>query len=280
MSIINVCLIGSTYLIVLTSIIRYIAIARPFRGRNNSCMRHSGLASLLVLIVVVIMVMPQFLFYKIVSMNVPTGHTKSVHHFTLQVRFKQHRSELLASFINNIQPITSSFVPCLMLIVFNIGLIYQLQRAQISEVTRHVCVSQQLSSTSEEREKKHNRRITVKLIFLFTSHIFLVMPSDIVKYFDFYQLPNQLGDIIACVLNLLQACSVALNFLIFVSLNSSFRYMLRMMLNCKDRRQPPHNTSNTSAGIHNVVIELIHLNPPEQHGCNLSYTAHRRLAMI
>ena len=256
MSLINVFLISSTYLVVLTAIIRYFAVATPFRSRNNSCVKHSGFASLLIFCVVVFMALPQVLHEMIVRHDGKSNNTSGVSYYTLQTRFNQRYINTIDCYINRIYPVLSSFLPCLILIIFNVGLIYQLRRAKIAR--RYVCVIPQLASATAA-DGGCNWRLTITLILMFTAHIVLVAPSDIVKYFAFYDLGDQLGDIIACMLNLMQTCNFALNFVLFISLNSSFRdtfcLMVANLFGCKKRR----HSSSMSVQRH-FEAELIDVN--------------------
>ena len=247
---INVFLITSTYLVVLTAIIRYFAVASPFRGRNNNCVKYSGFVSGLVFCVVILTVLPQFLHSQIVPEITINSDNTTETSYTLRSRFNQQHTEVIHNYINRIYPLLSSFLPCTVLIFFNIGLIYQLQRANTAR--RYVCVGQQITANGG-----CSCRLTVTLILMFTAHVVLVAPSDVVKYFAFYQMDNQLGDIIACVLNLSQACNFALNFILFVSLNSSFRdtfcQMIAHLFGCKKRR----HSSSTTSGVRALEIELL-----------------------
>ena len=279
MPLINVFLITSTYLAVLTAVIRFFAVAFPFRSRNNSCLKHSGFASLLVYCVVLILTAPQFVFYKIVIVkNITNNTTHGAVIYSLKARFELQSTAIIASYINRIYPVLSSFLPCLILIIFNIGLIYQLHRAKMAR--RYVCVGQQITSTSAA-SRGCSCRLTVTLILMFTAHIVFVAPSDVIKYFSFYDLGNHLGGIIACVLNLSQASIFALNFVLFISLNSSFRntfcQMIVHLFRCKKTRH-----SSPLIGRH-VNADVIELNDCERapnanaNHCLLSYRATRLL---
>ena len=224
MPLINVFLISSTYLMVIVAIVRYFAVASPFRGRSNSFIRRSGVASAAALCAVVFVTLPQFVHYRIDIIqfydrnlfDVAIDNDTII--YGLVARFAEHHMEAIAYYNNRIQPILSSFLPCLLLIIFNIGLIFRLRRAL--EVRRNVCLGQQTNGGS-------NCRLSVTLVMMFTAHVLLVSPSDVIKYFEFYSIEQQFGDIIACILNLTQTCNFALNFLLYLSLNSSFRETIR-----------------------------------------------------
>ena len=243
MPLINVFLITSTYLIAFAAIIRYVAVVIPFRSRNNRCIKHIGIVSLLIFCFVTLVTSPQFLFYEIVSFNMTINNTNSLVLYSLGTRLNQQNTLLFAGYINQVFPVLSSFLPCLVLIAFNVGLIYRLQRAKMAR--RYVCNGQQITSTSAAN-RGCSRRLTITLILMFTAHIVLVAPSEVIKYFAFYDWADQLGDIIACVLNLTQACNFALNFVLFISTNSSFRstfcQMIFRLFGCKKKRRNSYIT--------------------------------------
>lgn len=291
MPLINVFLVTSTYLIVLTALMRYLAVASPFRGRTNCFIRHSGTASICVCFAVLLMVLPQFFLYEVLpleqgfySSSITTNVTMSILStsasansvltassttlltsatpliYTMEARFAREHTRRLGVYILRVQPVLFSFLPGLLLVFFNVGLIRCLRRAR--EERRYVCVGQRIGSGSPTDGGANGYRLSVTLVVMFTTHIVLVIPSDVIKYFAPYDMTA--GDVIACALNLAQAVNFALNFLLYVSLNATFRDTFSStasrLFGCKKRRQ---GFSDSEAG--GGVMQLESINFGEKH---------------
>lgn len=243
MPLINVFLISSTYLIIYTAAMRYFAVASPFRGRSNGFLRYSGQVSVFTVFLVTLMTLPQFFLHKIVMETADTNQSIDTEmFFTVAARFDDDSTEAISVYITRVVPVLSSFLPCLLLVIFNVGLICQLRRA--TNVRRNACLERQPTHRSGHEEC--NRRLTVTLIVMISAHIILVLPSDVIKYFDIYEMTGSVGDIVACVLNLSQACNFALNFLLYISMNSTFRETLQLKSCPKCARSRKSHYSSTS----------------------------------
>jgi hypothetical protein len=291
MPMINVFLVTSTYLIVLTALMRYLAVASPFTGRTNCFIRHSGSASICVCFAVFVMVLPQFFLYEVLPLQqglhsssittnvtmskiIPTAKNSVLTttsstilftsatplFYTMEVRFAKKHTKRLGVYILRVQPVLFSFLPGLLLVFFNVGLIRCLRRAK--EERRYVCIGQRIGSGSPTDGGVNGYRLSVTLVVMFITHIVLVIPSDVIKYFAPYDMPA--GDVIACALNLAQAVNFALNFLLYVSLNATFRDTFnstaRRLFGCEKRRQ---GFSDSEAG--GGVMQLESINLGEKH---------------
>lgn len=237
---INVFLVSSTYLIVLTAIMRYWVVASPFHGRSNNFMRHSGLVSACVFACAVLMTLPQFVLHRIDVLNeelvdnyrLNTSETL----YTFNPRFSQQQTNLIITYIVWIQPVLFSFAPGTCLTVFNTSLIYRLRRAR-EERQRVASVGRQrqtrVGGHSSSSSSSSANRLNITLVLMFSAHVILVVPSDVIKYVDaLYEDDGEDrgggdGEFAACALNLTQACNFALNFVLYISLNSSFRDVIR-----------------------------------------------------
>lgn len=240
MPLINVFLVSSTYLIVLTALMRYLAVASPFTGRTNCFVRHSSTASLCVCCIVTLMVLPQFFVNNVVpatrvhSISNLTNETQISVQYTMKFRFAYNQTLALGKYILHVQPVLFSFVPGFLLVLFNVGLIRCLRRAK--EERRYVCVGQRVTTSAASGST--SCRLSVTLVVMFTAHVLLVVPSDVIKYFALYNL--EAADFIACALNLAQAINFSFNFLLYISLNTAFRDAISTtfsrLFGCKKQR--------------------------------------------
>lgn len=188
-------------------------------------------------------------------------------------------------YLSRIMPVLTSFLPCTLLVIFNVGLIWRLRQAMRNRHQYLVTLRQTASGpggysrypgsvmgqghgqsgyggwsskastrSSSGGSNSCSRRLTATLVLMFTAHVVLVAPSDVVKYYDaLYDLDDSIGDLVSCALNLSLACNFALNFLLFVALNSSFRATLATSLIDCSRR----SSSSTSVSVGKMTVGAV-----------------------
>lgn len=302
---------------------RYWAVASPFSGRSNCCIRRSGIVSACVFCLVTLMTLPQFVLYDVVmltdnSSTAPAMATTAVPVASSNASFSAGVASVAAAvsraeerewrdgdedevmyamqplfagadaidfYLSRIMPVLTSFLPCTLLVIFNVGLIWRLRQAMRNRHQYLVTLRQTASApgghsrypgsvmeqgrgqsgyggwsskasthTSSVGSNSCSRRLTATLVLMFTAHVVLVAPSDVVKYYDaLYDLDNSVGDLVSCALNLSLACNFALNFLLFVALNSSFRATLATSLIGCSRR----TSSSTSVSVGKMTIGAV-----------------------
>ena len=139
-------------------------------------------------------------------------------------------SHYLRTYIRWVWPVLADFIPVCLLMFCNIRLIKELRRANTTR--RRNCHGQPV------RDSSH--RITLILVIIVLMLILLVSPSEILRYFNPYNL-GKVGYTMVNITNVMQACNFSMNFALYCVVNSHFRHtMASMFTGCNDRRRSGH----------------------------------------
>ena len=217
----------------------------PFRGRSGNFHRYNGYLLSGLFVLAFFLHIPQLARNEIVSLpansrllfsltgmeqyevSTITNNTTSIHTdnssnilYSVGARFQEYHMTWIQNYASYALPVVTSFLPCLLLIIFNVGLIYQLKLVQNER-------SQIYAQPGNSNVSGCNIRINVVLVIMICAYIVLVSPSDVMKYVEVYDVSDyQIDDIVTCSLNLAQTCNFALNFMLYISFNSKSCEML------------------------------------------------------
>ena len=212
---VNLFLMISTWLIVTMSINRYIVVVNPLHARSTLSTFRTVLIIILVYIISTILTLPFFLHHKIVQC-LDFDHNVQVEY---QSRFQQRVMRGVLFYIKWIWPILADFIPIAILAFCNTRLIWELKRATN---TRKRTAHGQII-------KESNHKVTLTLVIIVLMLLFLVSPSEILRYINPYKSWGDTGHVVASITNVLQAINFAFNFILYCVVSATFRHTLKSM---------------------------------------------------
>lgn len=154
------------------------------------------------------------------------------------------------------------FFPVTLLIIFNVKLIKAIRESEIFQ--RVHTVRSKPFRNGKHCEDKKKKALNITLIFLVVMYIFLVSPSEIIHFWqEIY--PSSYSTVLGNLFNLLQTINFSCTFLLYVSVNSSFRKSLSKCVDsCHSSR------SESLSGSSNVKMKI--LNVKKASGNKYSYS--------
>ena len=215
-SLINLLLMTSTWLVVMIAVTRYRAVAHPLEVRFGSFASQASVMITTVCVMSFILTLPYFIHTDVRSCIIPgTGLS-----WEFTPVFNKRLTRLLQNYIRWVWPVLADFIPICILVFCNIMLVRQLRSATLKR--RHSCPGQKVRETS--------KRITVTLVSIILMQVILVTPSELLKYFNPYASWGRVGHVIAHVTNVMQTANFACNFLLYLAVNLSFRRTAKLVL--------------------------------------------------
>ena len=222
-SLINLTMMTSTWLVVMTAFTRYRVVMRPLEARIGYCATHTSLLIAAVCFISITLSLPYFLHTSVSACFTPgVGRT-----WEYTYVFKSRTTAVLQFYIRWVWPVFADFIPICILIFCNVMLVHQLRTATVQR--RHTCPGQNVHENS--------KRITVTLVSIILMQLLLVTPSELLKYVNPYAAWGKTGHIIAQVTNVMQTLNFASNFLMYLVVNVSFRKTVMSMFfdKCKSK---------------------------------------------
>ena len=228
-ALIGVLQMSSIWLVVLMSLARYSGVTDPLHSRNRLWARHTVKLIVAIFICALIVTSPLFMHRHVASCRWEGSVLLYEEHL-----FKSERSvDVIIVYITWVWPVLASFVPILILFVFNVLLIVELRRA-----SKH---HHSITRTHSNNEQK--RTVTLTLVCIIIMALVLVAPAEILRYINPFSWGGA-GARVAQVANLLQALNFSLNFILYVCVNSTFRQTTSSLLQLFIRRLRRDSTGN------------------------------------
>ena len=208
---INTFLMSSTWLTVTMAINRYIVVTYPLQARQYVNVKGTVITVLSVFIISGALTTPYFIGFVIEGCKDKNGYTL----YEINLSISRGIFEKLKIYTRWVWPIIASFIPLVILFICNIRLIYELRRAM--QVRRE---------TTGGRSKSTSHGVTLTLIIIVLMYLFLVSPSELVKYAKVSKKPSPQMELLFKFFNLLQAGNFAFNFVLYCAVNPTFRATL------------------------------------------------------
>lgn len=246
---INVFLFTSTWLIMLVSVERYIAICHPFRAASLIRVRRTVCAHLLVFVVSALINIPLFLNHSIKTL--PCGNTSLFD--KPSICYFAQRSQYFTPGFENLHYIiwftVGTVVPLLLILASNALLIREIYHKSSNAVVHRggsgmgasvsSGSSRSRSSHLAESEKTSTSRLTMTLLAVVFFFIIFVCPSMLLQFVRFVDRQGSLDKFGRSVVvgpsgteafiwavniaNLTQAVKFSSNFLLYCAINRTFR---------------------------------------------------------
>lgn len=211
----NLCLMISTYLVMLLAVERYLVTYSPQKAKKLTTTRATTALVLLVYVVCTCATLPYFLNMRVVSCTDIDGRRL----LELSQRWSASRHHLMTSYMTWAWPVLAVFGPVCVLLVCNLRLVVGMR----SVLQQH---------------KMHSYRVTLILIIIVFMAIILVTPAEVLKLINPYKTWGDAGYLVAAIANILQATNFAFNFMLYCAVDRRFRIMVQELLTpgcCMDR---------------------------------------------
>lgn len=238
---INLFLMSSTWLVVATAFMRLVGIMAPLNSRSSALFGHKITAVFVVCLSCILLCAPLCSYLEIGEVTIPmppspksnwTSSSMSMLHndntayfktyYCYYARFSNSTMALFVVYVNGVWPVLASFAPCFALIICNVLLIHRLRMARWAR--RSICPQQTNSRQGS------GLRLTFTLIIMFSAHVILVLPSEVLKYASPYKIWGETGHLVAAVTNFMQTCNFAGNFILYLMTNVAFRKAIERCL--------------------------------------------------
>ncbi|KAK2140139.1 hypothetical protein LSH36_1466g00004 [Paralvinella palmiformis] len=216
-SLINLLLMSSTWLIVALAVERYTVLYYPLRAKVVLSLRRSKLIIASIYATCCTLTLPYFLHKEVRRCSGLDGVVR--HEIWLRFGIRTDWSVLIQVYIRHVWPAIAVFLPQLILFVCNVRLAQGLR--SVAALRRRKCPGQKIRDA--------NNRITLTLIIIVAMAIILVAPAEIMKAINPYTLWGERGYIIASLANLLQTLNFAINFALYCVIDRHFRHICRSL---------------------------------------------------
>ena len=214
-SLVNLFLMTSTWLIVTMSVSRYLVVVYPLHARSRLTTFRTLVAIVLVFVISTVMTLPSFLHAKVGQCCATNPSVQ----YELKRTFNEDITEWLLWYVRWIWPLLAGFIPFGILAFCNTRLIWELKKATN---TRQRTARGQIVRNSSQK-------VTLTLVIIVLMLLFLVAPSEILRYINPYEFWGVDGFTVASVTNVLQAINFAFNFILYCAVSASFRQTFKSM---------------------------------------------------
>ena len=212
---VNLFLMVSTWLIVTMSINRYIVVVYPLHARSTLSTSRTAIVIILVYVLSGLITSPFFFHLKVGECYHPDGRSM----YQLQARFKGNPALFSLYYIRWMWAIVADFIPIGILAFCNTRLIWELRRA----------TSKRRKTAHGQKIRDSSHKVTLTLVIIVLMLLFLVSPSEILRYINPYKAWGTIGQTIANVTNMLQAINFAFNFILYCVVSPTFRQTFKAM---------------------------------------------------
>lgn len=236
----NVFITSSTWLTVVVALGRYLAICYPLRVRYLLNVKVVKIQLIIVFVISVLFNLPRLWSFDELLMPCPDG--SAIH--AIMSGPLHERAYLWAYFTVGI------LVPLIIMAVCNINLIRTLRASIIAR-------NEMCDPTYTHTHAEASRRITRTLALILMFYILLVTPADLVfvakdivgtSYFKQYNL-------IATILQLIQALNFAINVILYCAVNSYFRQSLKAFFTLCCRNNTADNCTDENVTLQNITTK-------------------------
>ena len=239
-SLINLLLMSSTWLVVMTAVTRYMAVIRPLQTRLGPCSKNTTTLITFIFLASTTLSLPYFLHTGVQQcLNQDNTVSLQYHHV---FGSQSQTTHLLLVYIRWIWPVIADVIPLWILVFCNVTLARQLRTATLQR--QHSCPGQHIRGTS--------KTITLTLVSIILMQLLLVTPSELLKYINPYSTWGWVGHVIAQTTNVMQTLNFACNFLMYLAVNVRFRKTVKAFIFekwwYKKRRRRSHRRKGASHG--------------------------------
>lgn len=214
---INTLMTVSTFQVMVMALQRYVVVVHPLDARDLLRGRRPTIFLIIAWIVAIFISIPYFILNKL-----EVCQQSNSTYFKLEKTFNDNATKHLRFYLLRILPVFATFVPLVVLSVCNVRLVLALHKAS---------KERRVTSTSRKSKKSNSNILTLTLIIIVAMAIFLVIPAEIVRYFDFENFTPS-GRIVIAILNVSQASNFAFNFVLYVAVSSDFRNTIKSLFKC------------------------------------------------
>ncbi len=215
LGVVNLFLMISTWLVVTMSINRYIVVVYPLHARSTLSTSRTILVIVVVWLISALITSPFFIHIEVELCLDAFQHPM----FGFRPRFKGKVAKCLNLYMQWIWAIVADFIPIGILAVCNTRLIWELKKATVNR--------KRTAHGQKVRDSSH--KVTLTLVIIVLMLLFLVSPSEILRYINPYAAWGKLGQTIAQVTNMLQATNFAFNFVLYCAVSAAFRQTFKAM---------------------------------------------------
>ena len=215
LGLVNLFMMVSTWLIVTMAVNRYIVVVYPFYARSTLSAFRTAVTILLVYVFSATMTLPYFLLHQVTPCNAFGLGIQ----YEFRYRFSLELTDCIVFYIRWVWPIIADFIPFAILAFCNIRLIWELKRASNTRRKR----------TKGQAVKVSSQKVTLTLVIIVFVLLFMVSPSEILRFVDPYESWGRAGHIIVSVTNVLQAMNFAFNFILYCVVSANFRQTFKSM---------------------------------------------------
>jgi len=235
--VINTFMLSSTWLTVTMAVSRYIAICHPLQARQIIGKTFTITSLVAVFVVSVLFNVPRFIWKEYHSIVKDGVRRYFAHPGPLQRLPRAELAYLWSHFTLGI------VMPLCVLVFCNVHLIKTLR---LSMQSRHQLDAQNSFSrtvrttsqnrTARERSEQAAYRITLTLIIIIILFVFLFIPSELLNFFVKVAAQTshntEVFNVAVAVGNLLQTINFAVNFVLYSTVNTYFRYTICRIVRC------------------------------------------------
>ena len=244
----NLFIKTSTWITVIMTLYRHLAISFPFTAKHFLTARNALFAVMSCFVLWTLFLLPLLWTWKIDKYHCPSGKP----YYMLDIGpFEDN--ELVRKILTHSWSVIGFILPVCVLGYCNVHLVLSL---------RHSMHGSRKSSLAQTTRQQHRlaaqRRMTITLITIVASFFLLVFPSEAFAYFmDFTteQQNNHLLYVIQLTCNALQVCNMSINFVLYCVVNSNFRRTLGSMIPIFGKRSKddynsiPLQTNNNNTSV-------------------------------
>ena len=233
----NIFLLSSTWLIVVISIERYVAVVYPLKARFLVRVKRTILIDVMVYVISGVFNIPAFLKYKVVRNQALCANESVTYILLFTDMYISY--PFIRQFYRILWTVFGTVVPLALLVICNVRLLVEVYRSR-----RRYAAEQRKYSTS---------KITFILIAVILLYLLLVCPSMLLTFFgEIVTSGNEISffryRIAITGTNLAQALNFAMNFLLYCVISKPFRESLRNQLSaCTPGGKGSNATSNSTA---------------------------------
>ena len=210
---INMFLMTSTWLVVSMALNRYLVVVYPFRARQSLSASCTIVSITLIYFLSLLFTIPFYLHIKVRKCQ----WYDDDYRYELKSRWAKYITDPMRIYIQWAWPVVAVFIPVLVLAFCNTRLIQTLRHAQLNR--RSTCRGQTISDKS--------LKVTRTLVIIVLMLLFLVSPSEILRYINPYRHWGYAGEVVALITNIMQATNFAVNFILYCAVNATFRQTLK-----------------------------------------------------
>ena len=215
LAVVNLFLMVSTWLIVTMSINRYIVVVYPLHARSTLSTFRTTLIIILVYLLSAVVTSPFFIHASVA----PCYDLQHKLLYEFRPRLKGKPAAWLFFYIQRIWAIVADFIPIAILAFCNTRLIWELRKA----------TSNRRKTAHGQKIRDSSHKVTLTLVIIILMLLFLVSPSEILRYINPYKSWGQIGKTVADVTNMLQALNFAFNFILYCVVSPTFRHTFKAM---------------------------------------------------